>query len=129
MNAFFTQSAVLVFLGGGLGSLARYGIGRLVPALVMAPGFPVAILMVNVVASFMLGGVAGFGLARAGTEPLRLLLGVGFCGGLSTFSSFSQDTLTLLQTGRIGTALLNIGLNVVLCLLASVSGLWLGQRI
>ena len=129
MNAFFTQPAVLVFLGGGLGSLARYELGRLIPPSAMADGFPVVILAVNVVASFLLGWVVGFGLARTGTEPVRLLLGVGFCGGLSTFSSFSQDSLTLLQTGRIGTALLNIGLNVTLCLLASLSGLALGQRI
>lgn len=129
MNAFLTHPALLVFLGGGLGSLLRYYVGQFMPTSALGQSFLVAILLVNVVASFILGCIVGFGLARAGTEPIRLLIGVGFCGGLSTFSSFSNDTLTLLQTGRIGAALLNIGLNVVLCLVASLGGLVLGQRI
>ncbi len=128
MNAFFTNSFTLVFVGGGIGSVVRYGLGRLMLAQLAGAAFPVSILVVNVVASFVLGGMVGFGLARTGNDMVRLLVGVGFCGGLSTFSSFSQDTLILLQTGRIGAALLNIGLNVVFCLLASAGGLGLGQR-
>ncbi len=129
MNAFFTNPALLVFLGGGCGSLARYAVGQFLPASALGQPFPLAILLVNIVAGFVLSFMAGFGLARAGTEPIRLLVGVGFCGGLSTFSSFSNDTLTLLQTDRVGAALLNITLNVLLCLVASAGGLWLGQRI
>jgi fluoride exporter len=129
MNTFFTHPATLVFLGGGIGSLIRYGIGQVIPNQFSGQLFPFGILAVNITASFVLGLVAGCGLGRVSTEPLRLLLGVGFCGGLSTFSSFSNDTLHLIQSGRTGAALLNISLNVVLCLLASAGGLALWQRI
>ncbi|ADB41409.1 CrcB protein [Spirosoma linguale DSM 74] len=119
---------ILVFLGGGAGSLLRYATGRLMPATLLGTSFPTPILVVNVVASFVLGAVMGWVLSRAVGDDLRLLLGVGFCGGLSTFSSFSNDTVVLLQSNRPGAALINIGLNVSLCLLASAGGLWLGQK-
>ncbi|MFD2574018.1 fluoride efflux transporter CrcB [Spirosoma soli] len=123
------KAYLLVFLGGGLGSLLRYVVSRSIPAGSLGSPFPFAILTVNVLASFVLGAVVGWGMSRSGGEEARLLIGVGFCGGLSTFSSFSQDTLVLLHQDRTGAALLNIGLNVALCLLASVSGLYIGQKI
>ncbi|WP_266368985.1 fluoride efflux transporter CrcB [Tellurirhabdus rosea] len=115
-NSFF-----LVFLGGGLGSVTRYAVSRYVQPW-LGPSFPAGTLLVNVVASLVLGLVAGWMAGRQGGETVRLLVGVGFCGGLSTFSTFSTDTLALLQQGRILSAILNILLNVVLCLLVS----WLG---
>jgi len=120
---------MLVFVGGGAGSLLRYLTGRIIPATLTPSPFPLAILAVNVLASLVLGLVTGWAMGRATGEETRLLIGVGFCGGLSTFSSFSNDTLLLLQNGRTGAALLNIGLNVSLCLLASAGGLSLGQRL
>ncbi len=126
---FLTNPLILVFFGGGTGSLVRYLTGRLVPTAWLGSSFPAPILVVNVLASLVLGGVVGWTLARQVGDEARLLIGVGFCGGLSTFSSFSQDTVVLLQAGRTGAALFNIGLNVSLCLLASAAGLWLGQRL
>ena len=122
------KSALFVFLGGGLGSTLRYAIGRFIPITPTDSPFPVSILLVNIVASAVLGCLVGYGLSRSISPELRLLIGVGFCGGLSTFSSFSNDTLALAQNGRVGIALLNIGLNVGLCLLASAGGLWLGFK-
>ncbi|MBC8152897.1 MAG: fluoride efflux transporter CrcB [Bacteroidetes bacterium] len=119
-----THPIVLVFVGGGVGSVVRYGIGRLLPV----AAFPIAILVVNTVASAILGWVVGWLLSRSAGEEARLLIGVGFCGGLSTFSSFSYDTLVLLQNGRWGGALLNVVLNVVFCLVASAGGLWVASR-
>lgn len=118
---------LLVFVGGGLGSLLRYGLGRVLPATLNGAAFPLSILAVNVLASAALGYLMGWVSARPGHEAWRLLLGVGVCGGLSTFSSFSQDNLMLLQQGRTGAALLNITLNVVGCLLASAGGWVLGK--
>ena len=129
MRSLFMHPAVLVFVGGGVGSLARYVAGRLIPATLTGSPFPNAILLVNVLASFVLGVVVGWVINRSAGEEARLLIGVGFCGGLSTFSSFSYDTVVLLQNGRIAAALLNIVLNVVFCLLASFGGLWLGHKL
>ncbi len=128
MRLLLTHPYVLVFLGGGAGSLLRYLTGRLIPPTLNGLPFPNAILFVNVVASFVLGALVGWVMHRSADESTRLLIGVGFCGGLSTFSSFSVDTVALLQQGRLGAAVLNIGLNVVICLVASASGLALGAR-
>jgi fluoride exporter len=125
----YMKAYLLVFVGGGLGSLLRYVAGRLLPATINGVPFPSAILLVNVVASALLSAVVGWTLARSASDDVRLLIGVGFCGGLSTFSSFSNDTLALLQNGRTGVAFLNIALNVVLCLLASTGGLLIGQKL
>lgn len=119
----------LVFVGGGVGSLLRYLAGRVIPGTLTNLPFPIAILFVNVLASALLGAVVGWATGKVAGEEVRLLLGVGVCGGLSTFSSFSYDTVALLQNGRPGAALLNIGLNVLLCLLASVGGLIVGQKL
>ena len=129
MRALLMHPYVLVFVGGGAGSVLRYMAGRLMPATLSGSPFPSAILLVNVLASFVLGAIVGWVINRAVGEEARLLIGVGFCGGLSTFSSFSYDTVVLLQNGRPGAALLNIGLNVTLCLVASFGGLWLGREL
>ena len=119
---------ILVFLGGGLGSVLRYVVGRAIPATALGTSFPLGILTVNVLASVILGATAGWVAGRPDAEPWRLLIGVGICGGLSTFSSFSQDNLLLLQQGRVGAAFVNIGLNVLGCLLASAVGWWFTTR-
>lgn len=129
MRVLLTHPYVLVMAGGSVGSLLRYLAGRAVPPVLAGAPFPVAILLVNIVASAVLGLVAGWTISRAVGEDVRLLVGVGFCGGLSTFSSFSYDTAVMIQNGRTGTAVLNIGLNVVLCLLASAGGMALGTRL
>lgn len=119
---------VLVFLGGGLGSILRFSLGKIIPATWLGTSFPAGILTVNVLASAVLGAVVSWVAGRPEAEPWRLLIGVGVCGGLSTFSSFSQDNLMLLQQGRGGVALLNITLNVLGCLLASAAGWWLVSK-
>ena len=129
MRALLMHPYVLVFVGGGAGSVLRYMAGRLIPTTLTNSPFPSAILVVNVLASFVLGAVVGWAINRSAGDEARLLIGVGFCGGLSTFSSFGYDTVVLLQNGRVGAAMLNIGLNVTLCLLASVGGLWLGREL
>lgn len=95
---------LLVMLGGALGSGARYGLG-----LALGGGrFPWGTFAVNLGGGLAMGLVIG-GLARvAGSEPWRLLLGIGFLGGFTTFSSFALDAVTLVERGAPGLAALYV---------------------
>jgi fluoride exporter len=118
-----------VFLGGGLGSMCRYGLGRLI---ILSPvnNFPVATLVINILASLLLGTILGYLDLRAISNPaLKLLLAVGFCGGFSTFSTFSYETLLLLRHGQMMLALGNIFLSVALCLTATLAGFYLARAL
>ncbi|MCR5183175.1 MAG: CrcB family protein [Opitutales bacterium] len=109
----FWQS-VLVFVGAGLGGLARWMIGRAVFLVAGTTFFPAGTLIANLLAC------AGAGLlALAGTQlsaDLRLLLFTGFLGGLSTMSTFSYETVQLLKMGAWQIALLNLLLTLIVCL-------------
>ncbi len=112
-------NVLLVFLGGGAGSLVRYGASLAMPS----PGFPVATLAVNVAGCL----AAGVALARLvpvhpADHPARLLLVAGFLGGLTTFSAFGLETISLLRDGRTGLAMLNVAANVG----AGLAATWLG---
>jgi fluoride exporter len=111
------MNVLLVFLGGGLGSLARYGISLIVNDL--NPKFPFATLVSNVVACFLIGAITASVTKGNLTDAQRLLLATGFCGGFSTFSTFSNETLQLAQNGQLLTAFGNIILSVTLCLAAT----------
>jgi CrcB protein len=114
---------LLVGLGGALGSMGRYAtgiaIGRVLPA-----AFPYATLLVNVIGSAAMGIFIGL-MARmlpAWQQEARLFVAVGFLGGFTTFSTFSLDTITLIERGDFVPAALYIFLSVALCL----AGLYLG---
>ncbi|MBL8629182.1 MAG: fluoride efflux transporter CrcB [Rhodospirillaceae bacterium] len=109
---------VWVAVGGAIGSVARYGVGQWA-ASAMGSAFPWGTLIVNVVGSFIIGAVGG---STALPDHLRLLIAVGVCGGFTTFSAFSLQTLTLMQAGAWPQAGLNILGSVLLCLVA----VWLG---
>lgn len=95
-------TAVLaVALGGAIGSMARYGVSRIAVILSVesVERFPWPTFLVNVVGSFLLGLIAA--IFRNHPQPLWwILLGTGFCGGFTTFSTFSLETLTLLEQKR-----------------------------
>lgn len=119
------KEVLLVFAGGGLGSLFRYQLGRYINQAYL-PAFPVATFVINILASFILGYLMGYLTGQESqNHALRLLLAVGFCGGFSTFSTFSYETLTLIRQGQITIAFGNILLSVVLCLGATYLGLLL----
>lgn len=106
-----------VFIGGGLGSLARFGVGKLT-TLFWASSFPLATLLVNVLSCLVLGVVA-YKMPNLSSFNQSLLI-VGFCGGFSTFSTFSNETLTLMRQSEW----LFVIANVVISIVACVAVLW-----
>lgn len=123
------NNLILIFLGGGLGSLARFGVGKALSE--WSVSVPYGTLVANVLACVILGFFTGVVALRLSDTvlPYRAFLAVGFCGGFSTFSTFSNETLLMLLNNRWGDAFFNIILNVVLCLTASLVGLWLGKTL
>ena len=116
----------LVFVGGGLGAVARHGINRL-GLVLLGPGFPWWPLAVNVSGSFAIGLLAGlFGALETGHNA-RLFLITGFLGGFTTFSAFSLDALTLWERGEPFQAGFYILGSVILSLIAAAAGLMLSR--
>ena len=110
----------LVFLGGGLGSVFRYMISYFTTT--EGTSFPVATLIANILASFILGILLGIQLKNNLQDHHALLLMTGFCGGFSTFSTFSSESLRLFQNQEIGMAIVYIAASIILGLLAVYFG-------
>lgn len=119
------QMYLFVALGGAFGACFRFAIAQFVLNW-LGKGFPFATLIVNISGSLIMGVL--YGLIQQGTIEVvlyRTLIGIGFLGAFTTFSTFSLDTLLLLQQGEIIKAMLNILLNVGLCILAAGLGMFL----
>jgi fluoride exporter len=113
---------VYLAIGGALGTLARYGAGWLAGGW-EGDGFPWATFVINVVGSFMLGAVIAFADRSIISPELRTVLGVGFCGAFTTFSTFSVEALALMQAGQTGRAAIYVIGSVVTGLLAAMAGM------
>jgi CrcB protein len=121
------ERIVLVGIGAGAGGVARYLLSLWFIERFGA-AFPYGTLAVNITGSFLLALLAGLAGERLGLSPeVRLLLGTGFCGGYTTFSTFAVETLLLAETRALPTAALNVVASVALSLLAAVAGLWLAR--
>jgi len=121
------MNLILVFLGGGIGATARYGLQGAVYRLTGA-GFPYGTLVVNVLGSFLIGLLITSFEERFMMSPsLRVFLTIGILGGFTTFSSFSFETMALLRDGSYGLGLMNIASSVVVCLGATWLGIMLGK--
>jgi CrcB protein len=117
------QSFLLVGAGGAIGAMARYGAGMLIGRL-WPTSFPLATLLINIGGSLAMGLFVGL-MARwlpAWQSDARLFIAVGILGGFTTFSSFSLDTIVLIERGEVVAAGAYVLLSVVLCLI----GLYLG---
>ena len=113
-----------VLAGGALGAPARYLADRAIQARHDSV-FPWGTLAINVAGSALLGFLLGAQHHLGLPDSVVLLLGTGFCGGLTTFSTFGYETMRLLEDGAIGEA----GLNVLGSLVAAVAAAWLGFRL
>lgn len=111
----------LVALGGAIGAGLRFLTGAAVLRIVGQTEFPVAILMVNIIGSFLMGAFV-VAAAHRGLTHLSPFVMTGVLGGFTTFSAFSLETMTLIERGQIGFAILYMALSVGL----SVGGLALG---
>lgn len=112
-----------VLAGSALGGLLRYWL-TIASALLLGPAFPWGTLLINVLGSLVIG-LAGSATDPRAHESLRAFIMVGVCGGFTTFSSFSLQTMELLQTGRPLAAFGYVAGSVLICLAA----VWLGWRL
>lgn len=118
-----------IFLGGGLGATCRYGFSELIYRYTDNP-FPYGILACNIVGSLLMGMAAMLITEKFNMAPIfRYTIMVGFLGGFTTFSSFSLDTIQLFQQGAWQRAVLYIVLSVVLCLIATIIGIFIANKI
>jgi CrcB protein len=115
---------LIVFLGAGLGGVARYLLGGWIQGLASAD-FPVGTLAINVTGSLALAALYAFVDGASAPAEWKLFLGVGFCGGYTTFSTFSYETLRLVN--EVGWA--SAGGYVATSVLASVGAALVGLRI
>ncbi len=117
---------VWIALGGAAGTLVRYGVGLAGQRL--TKGFPVGTLAVNVLGCFVLALVAALAVSGARvSDDVRLAITVGFCGGLTTYSTFNQEALTFVRDGASSVAIAYFVLTVALCAGAGVLGLQLAR--
>lgn len=112
---------LLVGSGGFIGAVLRYAVGAAVP-LKSALHFPWGTFLVNLIGSFLIGGILAYSIRGMMTNEWRLFLAAGFCGGFTTFSAFSFETLTLFTGGRPGLAIIYILASVLFGLAAAYAG-------
>ena len=117
------SSFLAVGLGGALGAMGRYGIS-LLP---LKSAFPWLTLLTNVLGALVIGFVVGVTADNAASPNTVLFWKTGVCGGFTTFSTFSLETLRLLEGGQAGTGLLYAGASLMLCIAGVYAGELLGH--
>lgn len=120
---------ILICLGGAIGTALRY-LTSGITARWLGADFPYGTLIVNVVGSFLIGLIQQVGTATLVIpDTTRLFLTVGIMGGLTTYSSFSDETVRLAQTGAWGQAWINVLVTTALCLGACFLGIAAGRLV
>ena len=109
---------LFVALGGAAGAVSRYALSLVNVKL----DFPLMTFITNIAGSFLIGLIASLCIKKACPKNLTLLLKTGFCGGFTTFSTFSLESFTLIQSGNYFTAVLYMILSVIFCVLGAALG-------
>jgi CrcB protein len=116
------KALLAVFVGAGCGALLRWWLGLWLNSLY--PSLPPGTLTANLVGAFIIGvAMAAFAMSPSISMEWRVLITTGFCGGLTTFSAFSAEIVTLLQQGRASMALLAVGAHLGGSLLMTFAGI------
>ncbi len=122
-------TCLLIMLGGAFGTLARYALSLwMLPA---SQTLPLGTILVNVTGSFIIGFFGTLTLSEGRfpvSEDIRLFVMIGLCGGFTTFSSFSLQTLDFLRSGAVIRAAVNIVASVALCVDAVAAGHYVAAR-
>jgi fluoride exporter len=123
-------TCLIVMIGGAIGTLARYVVSVL--ALPISRELPWGTIAINISGSFVIGFIGTLTLAHGRfpvSENARLFVMAGLCGGYTTFSAFSLQTLDLLRAGALGRAAVNVVASVILCVGAVTAGHLFGASI
>ncbi|ADG13873.1 CrcB protein [Methanocaldococcus infernus ME] len=112
------MNLIIIGIGGFFGAILRY----LISSYITKFNFPLGTLIVNILGSFILGFIMYFSLYSTINPEYRLFIATGFCGALTTFSTFSYETFLMIEEGLYIKALLNILLNIILCLISIYLG-------
>lgn len=116
------RELMAVGFGGAAGSIVRYLLSGVILAGQTLLGFPAGTFTVNAAGSLLIGIL----LEATSSETLGWLLIVGFCGGFTTFSAFSADTVRLLRAGCYNAAAIYVALSVAVCIVFAALGMWIG---
>ncbi|ABZ76773.1 CrcB protein [Shewanella halifaxensis HAW-EB4] len=118
------NNVLFVALGGSIGAVLRYLISLLMLQ-VFGSGFPFGTLVVNILGSFLMGVIFALGQVSELSPEIKAFIGVGMLGALTTFSTFSNESLLLMQEGELVKAVLNVVVNVGVCIFV----VYLGQQL
>ena len=117
---------LLIGCGGAVGAISRYGLSRL-GELLSKSGFPLGTFIANMIGCFSIGLLIGSGIGQQNSN-VRMAVGVGFLGALTTFSTFAAETVSLADDSKWSQAVGNVGANLIVGLLLVVVGMAIGRK-